>query len=157
MEKPPMSDRRALLVHAARVAALLAAGGLLPPAAQAAWNTAAFDARSLADLARVLGAATPAESREVAITGPEVAENGASVSVGLSTTLPGVKRLLLLVEKNPTLLSAVFEPSDAVEPNFVTRVKMNESSQVYAVAQTADGRLLFARREIRVTLGGCAA
>jgi sulfur-oxidizing protein SoxY len=32
---------------------------------------------------------------------------------------------------------------------------MGQSSDVYAVAVTADNKLLFARKEVKVTLGGC--
>ena len=74
----------------------------------------------------------------------------------MASTLPGVRRLLLLVEKNPSVLSAVFELGDAVEANVTTRVKMGQSSNVYAVAMMADGRVLFARKDVKVTLGGCA-
>ena len=155
-DAPPL-HRRALLSHAARVAALLSAGGLWPAAAQAAVPAQAFDAKTLPELARLLGGSTPAESREVSLSGPEVAENGASVTVNFGTTLPGARRLLLLVEKNPSLLAAAFELSDAVEASFVTRLKLGQSSNVYAVALAADGRVLFAQREIRVTLGGCGA
>ena len=59
--------------------------------------------------------------------------------VACATTLPGVKRLLLLVEKNPSVLAAVFDVSDAVDANFSIRVKMGQSSNVYAVAMMADG------------------
>ncbi|HOB93600.1 MAG TPA: thiosulfate oxidation carrier protein SoxY [Aquabacterium sp.] len=150
-----MRTRRALLAHSTRLAALLAAAGLLPPAAQAAWNAAAFEARTLPELARLLGTAAPAESREVSLGAPEVAENGAAVPVVLGSTLPGLRRLLLLVEKNTTPLAAIFEVGEAVEPQLTTRVKMGQSSDVYAVAVTADNRLLFTRREVKVTLGGC--
>jgi sulfur-oxidizing protein SoxY len=75
--------------------------------------------------------------------------------VGVSTSLPGVKRLAVLVEKNPSALAAVFDVSDAVDANFNTRVKMGQSSNVMAVAMMADGRVLFAQKEIKVTLGGC--
>ena len=51
--------RRELLSQGAALAGLLAAGGLLPTAAQAAWNGAAFDAKSLPELIKTLGAATP--------------------------------------------------------------------------------------------------
>jgi sulfur-oxidizing protein SoxY len=156
-----MLNRRDLLSRsaqtAARVAALLAGAGLLPQAAQAAYNTAAFEVKTLADLAKVLGASAPAESKDVAVTGPDTAENGAVVPVGMSTSLPGVRKLLLLVEKNPSVLSAMFDVSDAVEANFTTRVKMGQSSNVYAVAMLADGRLLYAVKDIKVTLGGCGA
>jgi sulfur-oxidizing protein SoxY len=61
----------------------------------------------------------------------------------------------ILVEKNPNTLAASFDVSDAVESNFSTRVKMGQSSDVYAVAITSDGRALFAKKEVKVTLGGC--
>ena len=150
-----MFHRREFLSHATRVAVLLGASGLWPLAARAAFNTAAFDAKTMAEASKALGGGAPVESKDVTITGPDIAENGAVVPVGVSTTLSGVKQLLLMVEKNPSVLSAVFDVSDAVEPNFTTRVKMGQSSNVYAVALMADGRTLFAQKEIKVTLGGC--
>ena len=150
-----MLNRRQVLSHSARVAALLAGAGLLPAAAPAAYNTAAFEAKTMADLVKVLGGSAPVESKDVTITGPDIAENGAVVPVGVSTALPGAKKLLLLVEKNPSVLSAMFDVSDAVDANFSTRVKMGQSSNVYAVAMMADGKVLFAQKEVKVTLGGC--
>jgi sulfur-oxidizing protein SoxY len=119
------------------------------------WDKAAFDAKTLAEVTKALGAQAPAANPGVTLTGPDIAENGAVVPVGCATTLPGVKRLALLVEKNPNILAAVFDVPDAVEPNFNTRVKMGQSSNVYAVALMSDGRALYAVKEIKVTLGGC--
>ena len=150
-----MFNRRRLLSHSATVATLLAATGLLPQLAHAAYNPAAFDVKTMAELVKLMGGNAPTESKDVTITGPDIAENGAVVPVGVSTTLPGVKRLLVLVEKNPSVLSAIFDVSDAVDANFSTRVKMGQSSNVYAVAMMGDGRVLFAQKEIKVTLGGC--
>ena len=150
-----MLNRRALLAQSAKVAALMAGAGLLPQAAQAAWNAAAIEVKTMADLVKALGGSAPTESKDVSITGPDLAENGAVVPVAVACSLPGVKRLMVLVEKNPTLLSAMFDVSDAVDPIFSTRVKMGQSSDVYAVAVTADNKLLFARKEVKVTLGGC--
>ena len=153
-----MKNRREVLTHSAQLTAMLATLGLLPHAAQAqvaGFNTAAFDAKTMADLMKSLGGGTPAESKDVTITGPDIAENGAVVPVGASTTLPGVKRLLLLVEKNPAMLSAMFDVTDAVDASFLTRVKMGQSSNVFAVAMMADGKVLYAVKEIKVTLGGC--
>jgi sulfur-oxidizing protein SoxY len=137
---------------------MLASLGLLPGVAQAqatAYNTAAFEAKTMADLMKALGAGAPVESKDVTITGPDIAENGAVVPVAASTALPGVKRLLLLVEKNPSMLAAMFDVTDAVETNISTRVKMGQSSNVFAVAMMADGKVLYAAREVKVTLGGC--
>jgi sulfur-oxidizing protein SoxY len=150
-----MPNRRQALSHSMKLAALLASAGLVPGLARANWSTAAFEAKSLADAIKALGGGAPVESKDVTLTGPDIAENGAVVPVGVSTALPGVKRLALLVEKNPNTLAAVFEVSDAVDANFNTRVKMGQSSNVYAVAMLADGKVLFAQKEIKVTLGGC--
>ena len=74
---------------------------------------------------------------------------------GASTNLPGVKQMLVLVEKNPSALIAMFHVTDAVDTNFSTRANMGQSSDVYAVAIMADGKALFAKKEVKVTLGGC--
>ena len=150
-----MHQRREFLSHSAKVAMLLAGAGLLPGVARAAWETAAFDAKSMADVMKALGAGAPAESKDIMLTGPDIAENGAVVPVGVSTTLPGAKRLMLMVEKNPNMLAAIFDVTDSVEANFATRVKMSQTSNVYAVAQMADGKVLYAQKEIKLTLGGC--
>ena len=150
-----MQTRREMLARSASVAAALAGLGLLPQGAQAAWSQAAFEAKNMGDLMKALGSSGPAESKDVTITGPDIAENGAVVPVGAATTLAGVKRILLLVEKNPSMLAALFEVTDAVEPNISTRVKMGQSSNVIAVVITADNKVLFAQKEIKVTLGGC--
>ena len=153
-----MTTRREVLARTTQVAGMLAVLGFAPgfAAAQAAaHNAAAFDAKTMAEVMKALGGGAPVESKDVTITGPDIAENGAVVPVGASTALSGVKRMLLLVEKNPTMLSAVFDVNDAVEPNFLTRVKMGQSSNVYAVAMMNDGRVLYAAKEVKVTLGGC--
>jgi sulfur-oxidizing protein SoxY len=69
--------------------------------------------------------------------------------------LPGVKQLLVLVEKNPSALIAVFNMTDGVDTNISTRAKMGQSSDVYAVAVMNDGKVLYAKKEVKVTLGGC--
>jgi sulfur-oxidizing protein SoxY len=154
-----VNARRKMLSDSARVAVALAAAGWLPQVAFAqqagAWNKAAFDAKSLADLMKALGASAPVESKDVTLTAPDIAENGAVVPLGASTTVAGVKTLLMLVEKNPNTLAASFEVTDAVEASVSTRVKMGQSSDVYAVAITADGKAFFAKKEVKVTLGGC--
>ena len=153
-----MQTRRDLFFHSAKVATMLASLGMLPSLAQAqagAYNGAAFEAKTMADLVKALGGSAPVESKDVSVTGPDIAENGAVVPIGAASTLPGVKRLLILVEKNPSIMAAMFEISDAIESSVSTRVKMGQSSNVYAVAMMADGKMLFAQKEVKVTLGGC--
>ncbi|HET8747738.1 MAG TPA: thiosulfate oxidation carrier protein SoxY [Ramlibacter sp.] len=149
-----MQTRREALKQSMAVAGLLAATGLFPQHAFA-FNKNAFDAKSVADAVKAYGGAAPVESKDVALTAPDIAENGAVVPMAAATTLAGVKHLLVLVEKNPSALVAKFDVSDAVEPSFSTRAKMGQTSDVYAVAITADGKAFYAKKEVKVTLGGC--
>jgi len=137
------------------VAGLLATTGLFPQYALAAYNKTAFEAKSLAEVLKALGAGAPVESKDVTIGGPDIAENGAVVPLTASTVLPGAKQMLILVEKNPAAMIAMFNLTDSVEANVATRAKMGQSSDVYAVVIMADGKVLFAKKEVKVTLGGC--
>jgi sulfur-oxidizing protein SoxY len=150
-------QRRQALKHGATVAGLLMAAGYAPAAwAQAApFNRAAFEAKTIGDVAKALGTAAPVESKDITLNAPDIAENGAVVPLGAATTIAGAKRVLLLVEKNPNALAGAFEVSDSVEANFATRVKMGQTSNVYAVVVTADNKAFFAQKEVKVTLGGC--
>ena len=150
-----MQTRREMIARSAGVAALLAGAGVLPARAQAAYNKAAFEGKSVDEAVKGLGLAKPVESKDIVFTAPDIAENGAVVPIGASTVLPGVRRIAFLVEKNPTTLAAVFDFTDAVESSVKTRIKMGQTSNVMAVAIMGDGRVLFAQKEVKVTLGGC--
>ena len=94
-----MTDRRQVLKHSATVAALMAASGVLPQLAVAAGpatSKGAFEAKSMADVMKALGLGAPAESKDVTITGPDIAENGAVVPVAVASGAAGVKHLMLL-------------------------------------------------------------
>ena len=149
-----MIQRRDALKQATLLGGLLASTSLFP---QFAWafNKNAFDAKTINDAVAAFGGSVLVASKDVTLTAPDIAENGAVVPLGLATTLPNVKHLLILVEKNPSALVAMFNVSDAVEANFATRAKMGQSSDVYAVAITNDGKAFFTKKEVKVTLGGC--
>jgi len=149
-----MQNRRETLRQSLAVAGLLGATGLFPHNAFA-FNRAAFDAKTVPDAVKAYGGSAPVESKDVTLTAPDIAENGAVVPMTVATTLANVKQLLVLVEKNPSALVAKFDVSDAVEASFATRAKMGQTSEVYAVAITADNKAFFSRKEVKVTLGGC--
>ena len=86
---------------AAVLGALAAAGIINPGIALADWNKAAFEAKSMADTLKALGAGTPAESKDVQVTGPDIAENGAVVPVGVTSSL--ADRLRAAVDDNVRL------------------------------------------------------
>lgn len=150
-----MQTRREMMTRSVAVAALLAGAGVLPAQAQAAYNRAAFEGKSVDEVIKGLGLAKPVESKDIAFTAPDIAENGAVVPIGVTTTLAGVQRIAFLVEKNPTTLAGVFDFTDAVETSVKTRIKMGQTSNVLAVAILGDGKVLYAQKEVKVTLGGC--
>ena len=115
-----MQSRRQTLKQGAVVAGLLAGTGLFPQYALA-FNKAAFEAKNLNDAVKALGGAAPAESGSVTLTAPDIAENGAVVPLAVASTLPNVKQLLLLVEKNPNVLVATFNVTPEVDASFATR------------------------------------
>jgi sulfur-oxidizing protein SoxY len=149
-----MQNRREVLKQSMAVAGLLGATGLFPQSAFA-FNKNAFEAKNMADVAKAYGAGAPVESKDVTLTAPDIAENGAVVPMAAASSLAGVKHLLVLVEKNPNSLVAKFDVNESVEANFSTRAKMSQTSDVYAVAITNDGKALYTRKEVKVTLGGC--
>ena len=140
------------------LAALTAVGWLKPGEALAqapAWNKAAFEAKTIDEALKALGSAGPAQSKEIAfVSTPDIAENGAVVPVGVSSTMPKVESIAILIEKNPSPLTAVFAIPAGTEPTGTTRVKMGQSSLVYALVKS-DGKVFVASKEIKVTLGGC--
>jgi sulfur-oxidizing protein SoxY len=137
---------------------LVAAAGWLQPgdALAADWNKAAFDTKTMDDTMKALGGAgAPAQSKDIAFfSTPDIAENGAVVPIGITSNFPKTEAIAILVEKNPNMLAAMFELPTGTEPSISTRVKMGQSSNVYALVK-ADGKYYVASKEIKVTLGGC--
>jgi sulfur-oxidizing protein SoxY len=137
------------------LAAALAAGLLKPTQALAAdWNKSAFEARDLAGALKGIGAATTVEGKDLALTVPEIAENGAVVTVSVVSKIPGTTAISILVEKNPMPLSAHFEFSNGALPEARLNVKMGQTSMIKAVAK-ANGKFYVAQKEVKVTMGGC--
>ncbi len=135
---------------------LVTTAGLLPTtaSAQAAWNKAAFESKSLADVVKALGGGTATESADVVLSAPEIAENGNVVRIGAQSAAAGVTWLGLVIEKNPAALAAGFDVMPGTEANMSTNVKMGQSSNVYALAKVGD-KFIYAVKEVKVTLGGC--
>ena len=136
---------------------LLAAAGFLKPgdALAQAWNKNAFEAKTLDEVMKALGGGAPAQSKDIAfVQTPDIAENGAVVPIGVSSSLPRTESIAILVEKNPNALAAVFDLPAGTEPTVSTRVKMGQSSNLHALVK-ADGKYYVATKEVKVTLGGC--
>jgi sulfur-oxidizing protein SoxY len=134
--------------------ALFAAGLLKPQSAAAQWNKEAFSTKSIADTLKALGGSGAADSADIVITAPAIAENGAVVPVSVQSKIPNTESIAVLIEKNPNMLAASFDIPSGTDANVGTRVKMGQTSDVYAIVK-ADGKFYKAVKEVKVTLGGC--
>ncbi|MES0874704.1 thiosulfate oxidation carrier protein SoxY [Sinimarinibacterium thermocellulolyticum] len=149
------STRRHVLISAGRFfAGLCAATVLQPLTAFAARNAAAFRAPSPDEALAALGATGAQPSELIDLQTPEIAENGAVVPVVVESRLPNTRAIAIMVEKNPSVLSARFEIPEGTDPQVATRVKVAETSAIIALVQTDEGSYL-ARKTVKVTLGGC--
>src|SRR5258706_2903088 len=153
-----MNRRDALKASSGTVVmALAASAGLLRPefAVAQEWNKTAFDSKSLNEVVKALGGTAAVESKDVFfVNAPDIAENGAVVPIGATSKIPNTESISILVEKNPNALSATFTIPDGTEPTISTRVKMGQTSNIYALVK-ADGKYFYAVKEVKVTLGGC--
>ena len=124
------------------------------PAMANTWKKEWFETKSIADTLKAMGVATAPNSGDISITSQDIAENGAVVTVGVSSKLAKTQMAVVMVEKNPSMVAGFYEFSADAVPDVSMRVKMGQSSDVYALVK-ADGQFFMAKKEIKVTLGGC--
>src|SRR5262245_53531559 len=70
-------------------------------AVAAQWNSAGFESKALADVLKALGAGSPAESKDIAIAAPDIAENGAVVPVAVTSRIFNTQQISIVAERNP--------------------------------------------------------
>lgn len=139
----------------ATVMALAASAGLVKfKPAHAAWNEAAFNTKTMNDTVKALGGQTAVESKDIQITSPDIAENGAVVPISVSSKIGNTESIAILIEKNPNTLAANFNIPGGTEAFVSTRVKLAQTSNVHALVK-AGGQYFYTTKEIKVTLGGC--
>ena len=80
-----------------------------------------FEVEGLADVLKSLGATNAAESRDITITAPDIAENGAVVPVAVTSKIPNTQSISIVAEKNPFPLAATFDVANGGEPYVSTR------------------------------------
>ena len=123
-------------------------------AVAAQWNKAGFESKAMAEALKALGAGNPVESKDIVITTPDIAENGAVVPVAVTSKIPNTQQISIIAEKNPRPLLATFDVSSGSEGYISTRIKMGETSNVWAVVK-ADGKFFTVKKEVKITVGGC--
>lgn len=159
MTLPMRTGQRRSILCAAATGTLLPVRWLLPlllplRALAAEWNASAFEATNLDEAFSKSGVKAPTESEDILIRAPDIAENGAAVPVEITSKLPETRSITLYSEKNPQPMIGTFEFGEGVEPYVSTRVKLGDTSNLYAVVR-AGGRDYMASKEIKVTIGGC--
>lgn len=140
---------------ASTIAVAIGAGLLKPSGVLAAeWNKSAFDAKTPADALKGIGAGATADSKDILIKAPDIAENGAVVPVEITSRIAGTQSISILAAANAQPLVADFDLANGAEGYVSTRIKMGKTSSVQAVVQ-AGGKYYSAAKEVKVTIGGC--
>ena len=138
----------------AAVSTLAVAGLLKTTQAAAAWNKTGFESKAVAEAMKSLGASSAAESREIVITAPDIAENGAVVPIEVVSRIPNTQSISIIAEKNPFPLAATADFANGAEPYAYVRIKMGQTSNVRVVVK-ADGKFFTTAKEVKITVGGC--
>jgi sulfur-oxidizing protein SoxY len=123
-------------------------------ASTAKWPKQAFSQKSEADAIKALYGKTPEVSDKVNLDAPEIAENGAVVPISVSTTLPDVASIAIVVSENPFPLAAYYPIPAGTSPMVANRLKMAKTSKVIALVASGD-KVFSASKEVKVTVGGC--
>lgn len=150
LEPPHRRDRRAFV----RAATGLALAGIGLDRSQAeAWSRQAVDA-ALSALGVDTEAGAIAAPDLVHLTLPDFIENGASVPVTVTSTLPSVEEIYVLADMNPAPIATRCRIGHGVAPRLSVRIKLADSGHVYGAVRTADG-LYWTAADAQVTVGGC--
>lgn len=141
----------------------LAAAGALPLAAalEAALAHPAFATPdAAAALLKTLVRTEPKPGR-IELRLPDIAENGNSVPLAVAVESPmtaadHVKTVYVVADGNPLPGVAAFEfTPDCGRVDVQIRVRLAHTQTVSAVAVMSDGTAWVARRDVKVTIGGC--
>src|SRR2546423_12979636 len=157
--------RRSALGMLGVVGATLAAGALGAHAtarAQASSQALGLQETVQDGLKRVFGGRPMKDgSALIKLEIPPIAENGAVVPVNVEVNAPMtpasyVKTIWIVADKNriPIVARATLTP-DAGQAFVGANIRLGETTDVRAIVEQSDGTLLTARREVKVTVGGC--
>lgn len=144
--------RRLFLVAGAAIATLATIPRML---LAAEWPEKAFsDPTAAGAMIDLLGTDQTVLSDQITMKVPQIAENGAVVPIKIKTRLENVETISIIVVKNPRPLAATIEILPGTLPEFSSRIKMRETSDVIVVVKTDSG-IYSTKKEVKVTIGGC--
>lgn len=148
--------RRQVLKAAGIGALALAGSGLASGRAQATPE----DAQAALDRMSN-GASAKAKAGKVTLDLPETAENGLTVPTTVIVESPmtdadHVKQIILVAEGNPLPEIATFNLTPAMgKAEIKTRIRLGLTQDVVAVAIMSNGDAYTAKKNVKVTVGGC--
>jgi len=142
-----------------RFLSLLAGVAALPLLAARAASGQPAD--PFADLVRKITGGAAVKPGRVTVDTPRLADNGHSVPLSVSVESPmtaadHVRSITLLSPRNPRPLMATFHLDPAAgRAQVATRVRLNGSQRVLAIAQLSDGSFWSGEAEVEVTESAC--
>ena len=120
----------------------------------AQWPKDAFTQKSEADAIKALYGKQAEASDKVKLDAPEIAENGAVVPISVSSGLPDVTSIAILVTENPFPLAASYKIPPGTSAMVSNKLKMAKTSKVVALVES-NGKIYSTTKEVKVTVGGC--
>ncbi len=151
-----MFSQRRRILHFGAGALLAGLAGLVTPlrVLAAEWKKSAFTAKEAKAALSELGIGNYAESREILVKAPDIAENGAVVPIEITSLLPNTSEIIVVGEKNLVPLVARFMIGPGMAPEISLRMKMAESGKVRAIVKSGSSYYT-AAKEVKITIGGC--
>jgi sulfur-oxidizing protein SoxY len=98
----------------------------------------------------------------ISLEAPVRAEDAAIVPISIKTRFPQtparyIEKVYLIIDNNPSPISAIFRfTPQSGRADIETRVRIDEYTQVRAIAETNDGQLHMSTRFVKAS-GGCSA
>lgn len=141
-------QRRSILhtfLHCTSLAALGGGSFLAPSAAMARWPDAAFTSPDMAEAVQhTLGNTVGIPSNDVIIDAPEYIKEPSVVELTVSTGIPNVSAIAILISENLLPLAALHTLTEDTQPFIITRLDIEQTSEVIAVVKS--GEQLFSNR-----------
>ncbi len=110
---------------------------------------------------KLIGDRKPGDGTMIKLDLPEIAENGNTVPLKFEVESPMtgddyVKSVHVFAEGNPRpdVASFHFTPASG-KAAASTRMRLAKTQNVVAVAEMSDGKVYMAKKEVKVTIGGC--
>lgn len=123
--------------------------------AQPSWQPSSRPRTPLQILVDELRNARPETSPAVDLQSPEIAVDGASITLTFQALLPDVDGLAVYIEGNPQPLAAAFHLAPNVLPEMKLMVRLAQSSNVSVVVRSK-GQFYRNQKFVKVTRGGCS-